>query len=170
MAADPASGLVRAHAVPRPVLLVVAAIGVIIVLALAAIAIRPAGPPVYEAGSPEASFQAYLIAFEAADYEAAHAAFSEAITSRISVARYRQLLTEFGWAQAENRRVVLDGVARASESDRATLRLRIDTFNDGLFGGDQYSYGQQIPMVREHGTWKIDELLAGIEPASYALE
>jgi hypothetical protein len=152
------------------VLLATAGIGLIIALAVAAIAIRPAGPPVYEAGSPEAAFQSYLVAFEAADYEAAHAAFSGAITSRISVSRYRRLISEFGWAQADNRRFVLDGVERAGDADRATLRLRIDTFNDGLFGGDQYSYGQEIPMVREDGTWKIDELLAGVEPASYALE
>jgi hypothetical protein len=140
--------------------------GVIAAVAFAAVLVviattRP--PAAYPAGSPEAAFQAYLRAWEADDTETVHAAFSDRIRAEFPLARYHAMLADYGWARADDRRVVL--VASRVDGDDATLDLRVDQFAEGGgMGGDVVSWEASVRLVHEDGTWHVDELLAGLEP------
>lgn len=165
MSAEPVSAAVeiRPSGPPRAILLALAGLSAIVVLALAALALRPGGSPIYPPDSPEAAFQGYLTAYEAGDIDTAYGYFSTTVRETMTPEGYREIADMYGRYNSEDRRIVLDGVERAG--DRVTLRLRIDHFSADGIGGNRYSFAQEVRLVAEDGAWKLDELLAGIEPA-----
>jgi hypothetical protein len=138
---------------------------VLAIAAIGAIILRPTAPAVYRAGSPEAAFQSYLIEYDAGDLDAAYTRFSASVRSQHSFPDYRQVVSNFAWQDADDRRVVLDGVDRTG--DTAVLHIRVERFTADGLGGNRTSYEQAIRLVHEVGAWKIDELLAGVESAAY---
>jgi hypothetical protein len=118
-------------------------------------------PTVYQPGTPEHAFQGYYLAWEADDLETAYAWFSTTVKKQVSFAEYRGLARE--WYGMESGRVTLDRVDRTGS--RATLRLRVDYFSDGGFGGSRWSNTISIRLVEEADGWRIDETLVGLQPA-----
>jgi hypothetical protein len=57
--------------------------------------------------------------------------------------------------------VVLDRVE--TNGDATLLHLRVETFSQGGLSADRYSYPREIRLVRESGSWQIDELLVGTD-------
>lgn len=158
----------RARArVPRAVLVaggtIVALIGLSLVVVLAA----PKGPTAYPPGSPEAAFQAFYVAFETGDVEGAHALLSSSVKGQMTLSEYRRLDSDQAWQRHGDRRVLLLGADLTD--DRAILRLRLDEFSQGGLGGNRYSSERTIRLVREGGTWLIDEPIVGIENVAYGL-
>lgn len=140
-------------------------LGVAIVAALVvALSSRP--PATYSAGSPEAALQAYLLAWQANDLDAAYAALSEQVHGVITAADYRMMAGNWSVGRADDRRIVLTD--SHVNGDRARLDLRIDELSSGGgVGGNVWSRETSVALVRESGAWRIDELLAGPDPMPY---
>lgn len=151
---------------PRSVLLVGAAIVALIVVALAVAVAFPRTPTTYPAGSPQAAFQDFYGAWERGDLDTAYAHLSSAVRSGLTLERYRGLNSDQSWQRTQDRRLVLTGVD--TTGDRATLHVRSDEFTGGGIGGQRYSSDREVRLVREAGSWLIDEPLVGIESVSYA--
>ena len=144
----------------------VVAAGVILALAaIGTVILRPAAPAVYPAGSPEAAFQAFLTEYDTGDLDAAYAHFSASVRSRLSFSDFRRMADDYAWQDDDDRRVVLDKVDATGDS--AVLHIRVERFTPEGLGGNRTSYAQDIRLVREAGAWRIDEPLAGTEPAGY---
>lgn len=150
---------------PRSVLVTTVAIVALVVVAVLVAVFLPERPASYPAGSPEAAFQVYYDAWSAGDLETAYAGLSSAIRADLDPDTYRRLDGEQSWQRTQDRRVVLTGADITGE--RALLRLRIDQFSSGPFGGDRYSEERTVRMVREGGAWLIDEPLIGTEQGWY---
>lgn len=161
----PAVPPVGATGLPRSVLITIGAIVVLVVVAVLVAVFLPDRPTTYPAGSPEAAFQDYLDAWTAGDLETAYAGLSSTVRSDLDLETYRRIDAEQSWQRTMDRRVVLLGADVTGE--RALLRLRIDQFTSGGFGGDRYSEERTVRMVREDGAWRIDEPLVGTELGWY---
>ncbi|MEP7082094.1 MAG: hypothetical protein ABI841_03855 [Chloroflexota bacterium] len=132
-------------------------VSVVVVLALGRTATSD-----YPADSPEGTLQRYFAAFEDGDYEAAYAYFSERVKEQMSVDDYRRSIGMYQGAPGAQR-VLFQGTS--GEGDRVRVDLVVEYFYDDGFGGGSSSQPRQVSMVREDGEWRIDDALAGLEPA-----
>ena len=152
--------------IPIAGLVVVAAIAALIAIAMVLVLAVPKQSTTYDPGSPQAAFQTFYLAFEAGDLESAHALFSRDIKARLTLPEYRQLEGEHGWQRDQDQRVVLLGTDVTG--DRASLRLRIDSFYEGGgLGASRSSQERTVRLVREDGAWLIDEPIMGVESLTY---
>ncbi len=152
-------------AFPRSVLLIGAAIIALVVVALIVAVALPNRATDYAAGSPEAAFQDFYEAWEAGDIEAAYSHLSSTVTAEMTLSEYRRMDADWSWQRDQGHRLVLLNVDVTA--DRAVLRIRVDQFSEGGLTGERYSYERSVRLVRERGTWLIDEPLVGIEPVPY---
>jgi hypothetical protein len=138
-----------------------AAVAVVVVLALGN---RPAQE--FQPGTPERALQEYLAAFDAGDYAAAYGFFSTAARSAASEREYRDVMPAYGDGHdATATRVSYDG--RTGSGDRVTLQLTVEQTTGA--GGGTFSYSRSVPMVREGGAWRIDQLLIRLDPGPWPL-
>jgi len=134
-------------------------ISVVVVLALGRTA-----PSDYPADSPEGTLQRYLAAYEDGDYEAAYEYFSERVKGQMSIDEYRRNIDMYQGAPTAQR-VLFQGTS--GDGDRVRVELLIEYFYNDGFGGGSSSMPRQVNMVREDGEWRIDDALAGLEPAMF---
>jgi len=143
-------------------------IGVVALLAVAAVTFSAAQDPgQFPADSPQAALQEYLQAFEDEDYEAAYSSFSAEVQRQMSLEEFERAATEYGMYATESRRVLYDGIDQVETDgvEQATLQLAVEvSYGDVLFA-DRYSYPTEVRMVREDGTWRIDQALVHLDPA-----
>jgi hypothetical protein len=147
------------------VLLIGAAISALVVIALIVAVALPDRPAEYAAGSPEAAFQDFYEAWETGDIEAAYGHLSSTVAADMSLSEYRRMDADWSWQRDQGRRLVLLSVDVTA--DRSVLRIRVDQFSEGGLAGERYSYERSVRLVRERGTWLIDEPLVGIEPVAH---
>lgn len=138
----------------------VAIIALVVVALIVAVAL-PNRPTDYAAGSPEAAFQDFYEAWETGDIEAAYSHLSSAVTAEMTLSEYRRMDADWSWQRDQGRRLVLLNVDVTGE--RATLHVRVDDFYQGGLSGQRNSYERSVRLVRERGSWLIDEPLLGIE-------
>lgn len=139
------------------VALVVVAVAVAAVVATATLGGRTA---TYAPGTPEAVFQDYLQRLEAGDLDGAYGSFSAGVRSRLPLASFEQQVDQ---ADGPSVRVQID---RAEiTGDIARLRLTIDRWWAGGLQSSRWREERTIRLVREAGAWRIDEALAGLDPA-----
>jgi hypothetical protein len=122
-------------------------------------------PTAYPAGTPEAALQDYLRAWEARDFDATWASFTTDARARTTWEEYRNQVVAHGtWAQPPNgpiRRVFIDRTT--VRGDRAELALTIEeTWIQGLSASRNH-YALTLTMAREGGTWRLDQLMYGLE-------
>lgn len=137
------------------------------VTAVAALVVVVAGrtPRTLPADSPEGAIQRYVAALDAGDSAGALSWFSSDIRADVDVDAYRRILDRARAAEPDDQspRVLFDGTELSG--DRAVVRLTVERlYGDGLDASlvrDQRS----IPMIREGDGWRIDELLAWLDPA-----
>lgn len=148
---------------------------VVAVLALLAVTVAVVllagrnGTTEYPADTPEGAFQRYLAAYEEGDYETAYGYFSERVREDVTLADFRSFSGAFG-PMATSHRVMLDeSSADSGDSDRTRLRLIVEYYFEGgggLYGGSgSFQQPLEVNMVREDGEWRIDDPLAGVDPA-----
>ncbi len=142
-----------------------AVIGLVIITVAVVLVAGSRGPVTYPADSPEAVLQAYLTAVEDGDIAGAHARFSTEVRERMDLAAFEAALEDHvRYAPQSSRRVLFD--RRSGEGDHVRLRLVIEEFyGDGLEGSTNRT-PREIRLVREEGTWRIDEPLAWLDPAA----
>jgi hypothetical protein len=154
--------------------LVYVAAGIVGLVAITAAVVLVLGgrePTSFPADSPAGVVQRHLAAFEDGDLEAAHAFFSSEVRSEMDVDAYEQVAREYGMYPDDiSRRVLFDRTD--AEADRATVHLTVEEYYGGgpLGGGETYRSSRQVRLVREDGTWHIDEPIVGIEPAPFPFE
>ena len=159
--AAPDRGSRPSRAVLATVVAIVALVLVALVLAVAA----PSQPAAYAPGTPEAAFQDFYDAWGSGDVDGAYGYLSSNVARALTLSEYRQADTEQSWQRDQQRRLVLQGVDVTG--DRAVLHVRIDEFSDGGLAGDRYASDRTVRLVREAGSWRIDEPLLGIESIAY---
>ena len=160
--ASPTAGASHADHSLRHILVIGGVVGALVVAAVAVMALLGSrGPASYPSDSPEAAFQAYLQAYAAGDLEAAHASFSQRIRSGTSSSGYLDDVSMYG-RDDQARRVWIDSVDRSD--GLATLHLTIEEFFSSGLSSSSYRYETSVRMVLEDGSWKVDELLAGVDP------
>ena len=143
-------------------------VGILALVAIAAAVVLLLGgrePESFPADSAEGVVQRYLAAFEEGDLEEAHASFSSEVRSEMDLDAYEQATRDYGMFPPDSsRRVLFDRTD--TDGDRARVHLTIEEyFGGGPFGGGEtYRSSREIRMVREDGSWRIDEPLIGIEP------
>jgi hypothetical protein len=128
------------------------------------------GPPQYPPDSPEAAVMTYIEALRRNDPEQVLASLSSGarrvLEQRERIEPYYDFKAELRGASENLRtaRVRIDGVEIRGE--RAVVTLSIERTGAGLepgfpfpiVDGGSYSYQRTLVLVREDGTWKIDEL------------
>lgn len=154
-------------------LLYVAA-GIVALVAVTAAAVLLLGgrePASFPADSPEGTVQRHLAAFEAGDFEAAHAYFSSDVRSELDLDAYEQLTRDYGMYPPDtSRRVLFDRTE--TDGDVARVHLTVEEYYGGgpFGGGETYRSPREIRLVREGGAWRIDDPLVGIEPAPFPID
>ena len=117
----------------------------------------------FDADSPEAALQRYLVAYEDSDLEAAHAYFSADVRERMDLDAYRQAVDSWGIGYEPDRSVLFDRTS--GTEDRVELHLIVEEFaGDGL-SGETYRSPRDIRLVREGDEWRIDQPLVWLDPA-----
>lgn len=149
---------------------VVGAAIVVLLVAVVTIVLLAADREVdLEPGSPEAALADYLAAFDADDLAAVHAHFSSEVRGRWDLEAYRRAVDLYGFDRTPGaaRRVLFD---RADiTGDTARVRLTVEEFIGEGLSGDTYRSTRDIRMVREDGSWRIDEPLVWLDPVPATL-
>jgi hypothetical protein len=148
----------------RPLLLIGAGVLALLIISVVVVLVLGRGnTPAFSADSPEGTLQRYLAAVEDGDYDAAYAYFSDRVKGDMSVDDFRRSIAMYGGTQS-GQRVLFRG--SNIDGDRARLELDIEYFYDDGFGGSSFRQPREVNMVREGGEWRIDDALAGLEPAA----
>ena len=117
----------------------------------------------FDADSPEAALQRYLVAYDGGDLDTAHAYFSADVRQRMDLDAYQRAVDSWGVGFEPDRSVLFDSTS--GTGDRVELHLIVEEFaGDGL-SGETYRSPRDIRLVREGGEWRIDEPLVWLDPA-----
>lgn len=149
--------------------LVLIAVAILVLLAgTVAVVLVAGGPrdPQLEPGSPEAVIHEYLTAYDAGDLELAHTFFSARVREAWDLDAYRRSVDMRpvpGRDHGPSRRVLFDRTDVSG--DDARVRLTVEEFyGDGL-SGDTYRSTREVRMIREDGSWRIDQALVWLDTA-----
>lgn len=127
-------------------------VGVVVAILVVAAAVVDAVRPVaqFSRETPEGTVQAFLLALNDENYEAAHALLSEESRERCSPA---DLVRD----RTEATRIVVDDVTEAGETVIVDLDVTV-TEASGGFEPYRYETEMRFTLVREGGSLFIDEL------------
>jgi hypothetical protein len=146
--------------------LIYVALGVVALAVVTIVAVLLAGhreAAEFPAGSPQAALQAYLVAYEEGDFDAAHTYFSADVRERMDREAYQEAVDSWGVGNEPDRTVLFDSTT--GTGDRVEVHLIVEEFyGDGL-SGDTYRSPRDIRLVREDGEWRIDQALIWLDPA-----
>lgn len=149
-------------------------VGILALVVVAAAAVLLLGsrePTTFPADSPEGVVQRHLAAFEDGDFEAAHALFSADVQAEMDLEAYERTAREYGgYLGNTSRRILFDRTDEAGDVARVHLTVE-EYYGGGPFGGGEtYRSPREIRLVREGGSWRIDDPLIGLEPAPFPME
>jgi hypothetical protein len=147
----------------RPLVLIAVAVGLVVVGAVVAVVALGSRTATYPPDSPEAALQGYLTAFQQDDREAAYSFFSTRVRAAMSPTQYGQEIAMRGGEP--DARIWID--RSDVKGDRATLHLTVERYYGAGLQSSRYRSQAQVRMVREDGTWRIDDQLIGVEPGMY---
>lgn len=152
---------------PRALAAIVA--GIIGILGLTVVIVVLAGqraPVEFAPDSPEGAMQAYLRSWDAEDASATYAWFSSAVQERMDFAAYRAMVDDY------RRYADADGIGRSvfvtgsrGSGDRVTVTLVVEEIMGQGLDLQTYRYGRTVGLVRQDGSWKVDEALIGLDQA-----
>lgn len=132
-------------------ILISAAIGLVVAIAVAAVVAATRDAPVLDEGSPEAVVQAYVDAMIEGDESAAHGYLSVEIQAECSVSDLRDRAERPQDLRVTLRSVTVDG-------DEAEVEVTVtENAGGGLFGGDGYSYDETFILTGSGEAWVISE-------------
>jgi len=151
----------------RPLLLIGVAVVALVVTAIVVVVLagnRTA--QTFGADTPEGTIQRYLLAFDAGDYEAAHAFFSEDVQATMTSEDFEATIDSYGGYVGERSPARQVSFASATgDEDQVRVHLIVEEFvGDGL-SGETYRSEREIRLVRQPDGWRIDEPLMWLDPA-----
>jgi hypothetical protein len=110
----------------------------------------------YAPGSPEAAVQAYAVAWEAGDADAAWSMLTPGAQARVRNHEFRSAIS---WEEDTPTRVWVD--ERRDLDDRVVLTLGVERSWDGLLGPRRDTGSLRLTLVRLDGEWRIDTPVVG---------
>lgn len=130
-------------------LLAVMAIGLVALIAIAAIFVVVRDPVTFDPDTPEGVTQAYLVAVLDEDGAAAHALLTPELQERCDVDEL-----EDRYYRREDSRITL--VDAEIDGDTAKIEVKFTaTYNEGPFGYSESSYEETFQLIRSDGAWRI---------------
>lgn len=162
----------RRSSADRTLLLIAGGIlALVVVAATVVLLLGSREPTTFPADSPEGVVQQHLGAFEDGNYEAAHAFFSADVHSDMDLETYERTAREYGGYPGETSRRILFERTDV-DGDVARVHLTVEEYYGGgpFAGGETYRSPREIRLIREAGSWKIDDPLIGLEPAPFPME
>lgn len=122
-------------------------------------------PQQFAAGSPEATVQTYLRAWDDGDLETAYSSFSEAARRRITLDDY--VATSRFWRESRGgdvrEAVYID--RSTIDGSRATIYLVVETTYGSGLEVNTYRSQREISLELEDGAWRIAEALVFLDLA-----
>jgi hypothetical protein len=147
----------------RSVLIIAVLVLVLVAGAIVAVLALSPGASHFPPDSPEAAFQNYLNAYNARDFGTAFASFSAQARGQLSADDYARRARTFGDVPPdENQRILIGQVEKQGAA--VVLHVTIEHVSGSGLELNRWSYEQTVPLVREDGAWKIDNLLLGTTP------
>ncbi|HEX7171661.1 MAG TPA: hypothetical protein VF365_03515 [Candidatus Limnocylindria bacterium] len=146
-------------------------LALVIVAAAVVLVLGSREPTTFPADAPEGVVQRHLAAFEDGDFEAAYAYFSANVQSDMDLDSYERTVREYGGYQTgTSRRILFDRTDL--DGDVARVHLTVEEYYGGgpFGGGETYRSTREIRLIREGGSWMIDDPLIGLEPAPFPME
>ena len=130
-------------------LLAVMAIGLVALIAIAAVFVAVRDPVTFDPDTPEGVTQAYLVAVLDENAEAAHALLTPEIQERCDIDEL-----EDRYYRREDSRITL--VESDIKGDRADIEVKFTvTYNGGPFGYSESSHEETFRLTRHDGEWRI---------------
>jgi hypothetical protein len=146
-------------------------LALVVVAAAVVLLLGSREPTTFPADSPEGVVQRHLAAFEDGDFENAHSFFSSDVQAEMDLQTYERTAREYGGYQGDtSRRILFDRTDL--DGDVARVHLTVEEYYGGgpFGGGETYRSEREIRLIREGGSWKIDDPLIGLEPAPFPVE
>ena len=139
------------------------------IVALAVIIVGLAGrePKTFEPGSPEAALQAYLVAWDEGDLEAAYSSFSAAARRGLSFEAYQRAARTWHAQQSSDTRRLLLIDRSTGNAERATVYLILEETYRRDLSASSYRSQREVSLIREEGAWRIADPLVWLDPADY---
>ena len=137
-------------------------VGALAVLALVVIAVAAIvlvgdrEDTVYTPGSPEAAVQAYALAWEAGDADAAWGMRTPQAQRRVQRSEFHGAIS---WEEDTPSRVWVD--KRRDLDDRVVLTLGVERTWDGLFGPSRHTESLRLTLIQLDDEWRIDTPVVG---------
>jgi hypothetical protein len=121
----------------------------------------------FAAGSPEATVQDYLAAWEDQDPAAVWAFFSSEVQAEYSFDEYERAADDYFRysGQGTSRTVFIDGVD--GSGDRVTVRLTVEEYYGNGLNASSYRSPRTVRLIREDGSWKLRDALIWLDPAPF---
>jgi hypothetical protein len=139
----------------RSILPIAGALAALVVIAvIVALVASPDEPETFAAGSPERAVQDYIEALRDFDVDRAYGMLSEQARADVSRSDFR-MYVRYSCVQQSHCRVRLADVS--VDGDRATVQVALEHSGGGPLDLNRYTERITIPLVREDGTWKIDD-------------
>ena len=130
-------------------LLAAMAIGLVALVAVAAVFVAIRDPAEFDPDSPEAVVQAYLVAVLDDDAEAAHALLTPELQGRCAIDELQDR-----YYHDEDGRITL--VDSTIEGDTARVEVKFTaSYDEGPFGYSESSYEEKFRLARDDGRWQI---------------
>jgi hypothetical protein len=130
-------------------LLAAMAIGLVALVAVAAVFVAIRDPAEFDPDSPEAVVQAYLVAVLDDDAEAAHGLLTPELQGRCAIDE----LPDRYYHDEDGRITLVDSTI---EGDTAIIEVKFTaTYDEGPFGYSESSYEEKFRLTRSDGSWRI---------------
>jgi predicted lipid-binding transport protein (Tim44 family) len=141
------------------------AAGVLALLVAGAVVVLLAGarsPTAFPADSPQAAMQRYLAAWDDRDYATAYGLFSSRVQERGSLAAFERAAKSGGVGGSPDitQAVLIDGAE--IDGNEATVHLTVEERYRDELTIDTFRSPREVLLVREDGSWKIDQPLLGV--------
>ncbi|MCI0345829.1 MAG: hypothetical protein L0221_10365 [Chloroflexi bacterium] len=143
-------------------------VGLVAVAVVIVLLAERRGPPQFAPGSPEATLQAYLEAWDAGDLQAAYGTFSTVARSRLSLEEYRVAASDWRTGQGGGDVVNVVLIDRSAiDGSRATVFVIVETSYGNGLELNSYRSERDVLLTLEDGTWRIADPLVWLDPIAY---
>jgi hypothetical protein len=138
--------------------IIAGALGLVVVGIVAALVLaRTPAPPPPDPNSPVGVVHAYVTAIQDGDADRAYSFLSQSARAARPLDEYRRTFPREELPSNTERRVLIELISEAG--DRAEVNVTISTFSvrGDPFSASNYNREVTVRLVREDGTWRIDQ-------------
>ena len=139
-------------------------VGLVAVAVVIVLLAERRAPQDFAPGTPEATIQAYLKAWDSGDFETAYAQFSNVARAQLSLQRFENASNDWRANRGDASTAVLIGRSNVNGTG-ATVTVIVETsYGDGL-ANNTYREERELLLVLEDGAWRLARALVWLDPA-----